>query len=66
MRLTPQIERGSSLMAEYNAFYEVDEDSPQDAITDILLALEADGQDVDSIVRMALNNFDAERNTTNS
>ena len=54
--------QGNALLSWHYEEFDEDEESPQDAITNILLALDAGSEhDADSILRMAIINFEAER-----
>ncbi len=55
-----RVGRGRTLMETYTAVCEGDQD-PQDMISDILHMIHADGGDTEAAIRMAVSNFEAER-----
>lgn len=58
---TRRINNGEALIAYYETALQGDSDCPHDAITDILHAIHARGEDTESAVRMAVSNFEDER-----
>ncbi len=56
-----RIARGATVLEAYEAIDGADADCPHDAIADILHKIHADGGDTEAAIRMAVANFEAER-----